>query len=434
MKKRIRMILVFFLVYVIAVIILLTWAYYYENNMPEEQALNNKINLKLNWSKDIGTTIGTFSEIGIISYLSSEDKETSISRFSINENEELVFLDREGNINTVNLNNGNIKETLKVTNKEVTNIIFKDNKVYIIYDDEGLCLCIVDLEKNKVIKEIKSNYYFIKPTVLFYNDNLILWGDHGTTFVVDTFNEKIKKRTLPNVGVLKRSVSYAFVNNNILYYSLLGYSVYAMDLDTFTTVWSYDENISHAGDEPFLIGDKIYLSNYEYLLRFNANNGQIEMKSKIPFGGGHLLSDGKDLYVVGSNYISKIDKSTGRDIWHKNADASRVSTEIFEDSIFYIEHTVPTTLMKINKDSGVYEWSNQLNHYKYSVEKVFSAEKYDIYEQNEGSIYVVDKKLGMKLWRFEHTKNRKRQYWKVHKDLLIIYDGKNMIYTYSLEQ
>jgi hypothetical protein len=68
------------------------------------------------------------------------------------------------------------------------------------------------------------------------------------------------------------------------------------------------------------------------------------------------------------------------------------------------------------------------------VKRIEEINKYNIIQDADDSIYLVNKSSGDKLWSFSETLNSKKMFWSQYNRYLFISNGNDKIYIYDTEK
>ncbi|MTI49365.1 MAG: hypothetical protein FH761_16145 [Firmicutes bacterium] len=146
-----------------------------------------------------------------------------------------------------NIINFEDKWKLELDSTLISKPIIQDSKVYCITKDANIY--IIDINNKEIIKEIvlpKKLRREYDMDMVAYKGNIILGNKKGYIVIINIEKEDI---------LYEGKIALDFLNNflvsdDVLYYSRDGMSVYAMDINNFSSLCQYGEILIHAGTYP----------------------------------------------------------------------------------------------------------------------------------------------------------------------------------------
>lgn len=381
---------------------------YYTNRLPESLPFENKIELQLVWDKEFMDSISPYWDI---------------SQYG-----EIVCANNKGTIYTIDTSSGNqIDEKLLTDKGNSVVLVIDSSNIFAIIDSN--ILFELDLKTGQVQDIIKSDSKDLyDDNIIYYDSYLVFWNDMGGITVLDLNTDRIVSKSLYFFGA---PIAYLNIYNNIIYYSQTGFNVYAVDLKSLNKLWQYEVGHGPAHSNPVIIDDKIYLQVEEKIVIFDYLRGNII--NQINRDVVDIYTDGINLYAYTSRYFLNLNKESGETIW-KHRDKVFVRDFLFVDDCIFYEAGERPAFVKLDKEDGKKIWEFDLRDYSFHIEKVVSTDKYDIIERNDGYIFILDKNTGKKLWRFNDTVDPDNLKWEIYDNKLIIFDGLDHFYSYSLNE
>jgi outer membrane protein assembly factor BamB len=198
---------------------------------------------------------------------------------------------------------------------------------------------------------------------------------------------------------------------------------------TLNLIWKYVENYDQHVLARVAYEDKqIYFNNVVSTKVIDEKNGKV--LSEFPLHATRISFFDKNLYsfLAGEN-VQSVDAVNGNVVW--NAEVNTGAIFILNDSIFLIDKS-KHELKKLDGFTGNLIWRTSWNNQK--VKRIEEINKYNIIQDADDSIYLVNKSSGDKLWSFSETLDSKKMFWSQYDKYLFISDGKDKIYIFDTEK
>lgn len=326
-------------------------------------------------------------------------------------------------IYTVDLTNGTIENSLKYEGifKTVKFMMLNDI-VCCIFDNNYLYLIDpITLKVKNIYYDKKARYYNTKT--YFYKDVIIASDNESSISVISLNNgEVIASKKVSQLRNLE-------LKDDILFYQEAGFNIFAVEPYTLNLIWKYVENYDQHVLARVAYEDKqIYFNNVVSTKVFDEKNGKV--LSEFPLHATRISFFDKNLYsfIAGKN-VQSVDAVNGNVVW--NAEVNTGAIFILNDSIFLIDKS-KHELKKLDRFTGNLIWRTSWNNQK--VKRIEEINKYNIIQDADDSIYLVNKSSGDKLWSFSETLNSKKMFWSQYNRYLFISNGKDKIYIYDTEK
>lgn len=384
---------------VLVVIIIVVFVYKYYNSNQEDTFVN-EIDLPLN-------------------YVTSFDSVIDGDSIVVSQGKLFCVSLEEQNIYVVDLHSGKLLDSIKVEKEfKFVRSAIKEDTIYFIFENKYLYLLDTNtLNIKNIFYDGKARYYGRK--FIIYNDTIIASDGESFISLINVNNGEI----IINKSVWHRDIE---LKDDILFYWGMGFNIFAVEPNTLNLIWKYfEDGNSHVHSNVAFFENEVYYHNFTSLKIFDFITGKV--LSEYPLNASDITIFNNTLYSIlfGEN-ISCLNRNNGNLNWRMDVNTGGM---IFGDGIFTIDKS-NQNLKKFDLVTGELIWSTDwINNYIYKITETI---KYSIIQSRDGSIYLLDKSTGDKLWKFSDVADSKEMFWTMHDENIIIFDGEDKIYAFEV--
>lgn len=283
-------------------------------------------------------------------------------------------------------------EEIKLDSPVVSKLAIKEDKLYVI--TENSTIYIIDIKSKKILqeiqlpKEIKRKYdrgleVYKNYVIIGSKKNIVGVNINDGTVI---FDQKVALYILHNF----------FILDDVIFYSIDGITVYAVDFNSLDLLWRHIEVPEHAGAYPVTDGNGIYfIGKDEEIVVLNKLNGNILKSIQIKKLNPFLSLDQDHIYVrtVGEK-LYKVNKYSGEIIWSVE---SHPSTPVVDDNTLYFYDFSEKKIIALALDTGDRLW--EVNILNYTALLYTPSNNYLFIRRADGKVISVDKRTGEELWQ-----------------------------------
>ena len=251
-----------------------------------------------------------------------------------------------------------------------------------------------------------NDFDFIRPSPLFYNNNLVFYDNKGEITLYDENQKTLWKNNFYNKSEkkIKPRLNFA-LKNNILIVTDDVAKYYAVNIDTGELLWT-KTNIVPFNSNIKIKDDVFYVVDYKNILRsisikdgseiWNLKTEESLTKSNTQIS---IALDDKNIYFNNSiGDITAVDIKSGQLVWQLPTQNNNISQNAFqlsnselvinENTIFFSNNK--NEFYSIDSATGLINWKTEIS----SDLKPVVIGKLIITISEKGYLYIIDKKSG----------------------------------------
>ncbi len=297
--------------------------------------------LRIEWEQDISSGMGYGSPVVIDSLL--------------------MATNMRGELYVININTGKRLGWVNIGDAIHGSPAVEGNTVYMALANTRESLAAYNLLEGKI--EWRSEFGDIEATPLSHDNKLYVGNTAGFFFCIDRFKgEELWRFRLPENKARKGIRSAAALKDSMVIISAENGSIYALNTQTGTKIWSFDTGAPIFAS-PAIDGGSVYCGNIDgTLFALDAATGveRWRFKSGTAIYAAPSFGEGKLLIGNTGGMLYALDTRSGEQVWSAEINSVINSSAVVSGNIAYVG-TLKRELLAVRISDGSIVWQQKLS-------------------------------------------------------------------------